>query len=118
MKLLKIVLLSGLIFSGLAGYGIYWFFFDMGRLPAGEFLKEETSPHGTYTLKAFIVDGGATTSYAIRGELVFNKSNKKSKNIYWNYREENAEINWIDDDTVVINGRTLYVPQDKFDFRN
>lgn len=97
---------------------VYWAFFDMNRLPTGEYLTEDTSPDGTYTVKAYLTNGGATTSYAIRGELVFNNRNGKTKNIYWNYQEETADIKWIDHDTVVVNGHTLKVPKDKFDFRN
>lgn len=89
----------------------------MNRLPTGEYLTEEVSPDGTYTLKAYITDGGATTSYSIRGELMLNKQKNKTKNIYWNYREESAVVEWLDDDTVVINGHRLNVPNDKFDFR-
>jgi len=118
LKTVKIILLGSLLLVGLLGYGVYWAFFDMNRLPKGDYLTEETSPKGVYTLKAYVNSGGATTSYTIRGELVFNKRNNKTKNIYWNYRENNADINWIDNDTVVINGHTLNVPNDKFDFRN
>ena len=87
-------------------------------LPTGEYLTEETSPDGTYTIRAYRNNGGATTSYSIRGELVFNKNNSKTKNIYWNYREDTAEIEWTDNDTVIINGHTLEVPNERFDFRN
>lgn len=118
LRTVKIIILGSLLFIGLLGYGIYWAFFDMNRLPKGEYLTEETSPNGVYTLKAYVNSGGATTSYTIRGELVFNKRNNKTKNIYWNYRENNANIEWIDNDTVVIYGHTLKVPNDKFDFRN
>lgn len=117
-NVLKVFAVAGLLFFALIGYGIYWAFFDMDRLPTGEYLTEETSPDGRYTLKAYVADGGATTSYAIRGELVFNQKNNKTKNIYWNYREESANIIWTDNDTVVINGRSLDIPKDKFDFRN
>ena len=55
---------------------------------------------------------------AVRGELVFNERNGKTKNIYWNYRESTAKIEWLDNKTVVINGHTLEVPNEKFDFRN
>ena len=93
-KIVKISLIISILFLGLIGYGIYWAFFDMNRLPTGEYLTEETSPDGTYTLKAYLTNGGATTSYSIRGELVFNNRNGKTKNIYWNYREETANIEW------------------------
>lgn len=115
-KILKFLCIGSLIFVALIGYGVYWAFFDMNRLPTGDYLTEETSPDGTYTLKAYVTNGGATTSYAIRGELVFNNNNR-TKNIYWNYREETANITWLDDDTVVMNGHTLHVPNDTFDFR-
>jgi len=117
-KIVKISLIVGVLFMGVIGYGVYWAFFDMDRLPTGEYLTEETSPDGTYTIRAYRNNGGATTSYSIRGELVFNKNNSKTKNIYWNYREDTAEIEWIDNDTVIINGHTLEVPNERFDFRN
>lgn len=106
-----------LLILGLLGYGVYWAFFDMNRLPKGELISEVSSPKGTYTLKAYVSNGGATTDYAVRGELNFNKENKKSKNIYWNYHEEKASIKWIDENTVLINGHELSVPNETFDFR-
>ena len=117
-KLLKGLLIVSLLFVSLFGYGVYWAFFDMNRLPTGEYLTEEISPNGKYTLKAYITNGGATTSYSVRGELVFNEKDNKTKNIYWNYREDTANISWTDNNTVIINGHTLDVPSDKFDFRN
>lgn len=101
----------------LLGVIVHIFFVSMENLPKGEFLTEETSPDGKYTLKVFVSNGGATTSYAIRGELVFNEKNGKTQNIYWNYREETAEISWVDDDTVIINHITLNVLKEKYDFR-
>lgn len=98
-------------------YGIYWAFFDMNRLPKGELISEVESPSKTYTIKAYLTNGGATTSYGIRGELNFNKSRKRPKNIYWNYREEEAIIEWINDHTVIINNIILKVPNERFDFR-
>ena len=116
-KIVKISLIISFLFIGFVGYGIYWAFFDMNRLPTGEYLTEETSPDGTYTLKAY-VSVKSLSSDAVRGELVFNKRNGKTKNIYWNYRESTAKIEWLDNKTVVINGHTLEVPNEKFDFRN
>jgi len=117
-KLLNGLLIVGLAFFSLLGYGVYWAFFDMNRLPTGEYLTGETSPNGKYTVKAYVTDGGATTSYSVRGELVFNEKDNQTKNIYWNYREDTANISWADTNTVIINGHTLDVPSDKFDFRN
>jgi hypothetical protein len=117
-KRLKGFAIVGLVVVLLLGYGVYWAFFDMNRLPTGEYLTEETSPDGKYTLKAYVTNGGATTAYSVRGELVVNDKNAKVKNIYWNYREEAADISWQDNDTVIINGHSLDVPREKFDFRN
>ena len=113
----KKTIIAAMITIALAGYAIYWAFYDMSRLPTGELISEVQSPGGTYTLKSYRTDGGATTSYAIRGELKFNTENKKPKNIYWEYRVENAEVEWLDEDTVMINGVQLDVPDEKYDFR-
>ncbi|MBZ9533312.1 DUF5412 domain-containing protein [Cytobacillus oceanisediminis] len=111
------VIVISLILLGLIGYAVYWAFYDMNRLPKGEYLTEETSPDGTYTLKAYLVNGGATTSYAIRGELVLNNKDNKTKNVYWNNNEETATIEWTDKNTVVVNGHTLHAPKERFDYR-
>ncbi|GMR68097.1 DUF5412 domain-containing protein [Bacillus sp. MN7755] len=104
---------------GLFVYGVYWAFFSMDRLPTGEKIPEKQSPDGTYTFKAYITNGGATTSFAVRGELVFNhRKYFKTKNVYWNYREDTAKIVWKDNDTVIINGHTLNVPEETYDFRD
>ncbi|MFJ7666998.1 DUF5412 family protein [Lysinibacillus sp. NPDC097195] len=38
--------------------------------------------------------------------------------MYWNYRESTAKNNWLDNETVVNNGRNLEGTNEKFDFRN
>lgn len=98
-------------------YGVYWAFFDMSRLPKGEFISQLQSPNGKYSIKGYLINGGATTSYAIRGELNYNNFEKRPKNIYWNYREKEIIIEWVDDNTVIINGIELDVASEKYDFR-
>jgi hypothetical protein len=117
-EVMNIFLIVGAIVAAVIAYGVYWLMYDLDRLPRGEFLTEEISPSGTYTLKAYVTNGGATVSYAVRGELVFNEKEGKSETIYWNYREETADIIWTDDDTVIINGQKLDVPGDIFDYRH
>ena len=111
------ILVIILIILAFPAYGAYWAFFDMSRLPKGDLLTEVYSPDGFYSIKAYLTDGGATTSYAIRGELNFHNNNKNPRNIYWNYRQNEATIEWIDKNTVVINGHELDVPNEKFDYR-
>lgn len=113
-KKVLLVLLVVIIF--IAG-SIYRAFYDMNHLSKGEMITEVVSPNGEYTLKAYLVNGGATVSYAIRGELNFNNKYRKPKNIYWNYREEEAKVEWTDEDTVVINGHSLDVPHEVYDWR-
>ncbi len=115
----KKLLFVFIVIIALLVYGLYWAFFSMSiiRLPKGELISEVQSPKGTYILKAYLTNGGATTSYAIRGELNFKDSRKSAKNIYWNYREDKATIEWVDDDTLIINGIKLEVPNERFDWR-
>lgn len=115
-KIKRFIIITLLLISVLC-YGVYWAFFDLNRLPTGEFLTEETSPDGKYTLRAYVTNGGATTSFAVRGELVLHEKNEQTKNVYWNYKEDTAKIVWLDNDTVIINGHKLYVPNEKYDFR-
>ncbi len=96
----------------------YWKFFSLSGLSGGEKIQSIHSPDKTYTLHIYKHNGGATTSYAIRGELVAN--NKKfmnKKNIYWNYREDTATVKWLDNHTVMINTHKLNIETDTYDFR-
>ncbi|MCH7321491.1 DUF5412 domain-containing protein [Solibacillus sp. MA9] len=115
-KFIRILLMVSALFLGVVGYAIYWAFFDMNRLPKGEYLTEAISPDGTYTVKSY-VNSPSLSADAVRGEIIFNKKNGKTKNIYWNYRESRATIEWLDHQTVVINGHKLQVPNEKFDWR-
>ncbi|WP_235046456.1 DUF5412 family protein, partial [Geobacillus thermoleovorans] len=45
--------------------------------PKGEFLFASNSPNGTYTIKIYRTNGGATTSYAIRGQLIHNQTKRR-----------------------------------------
>ena len=92
-------------------------FFSMTRLPVGDYLGESTSSNGTYTIKTYLCNGGATVDYAVRGELITNTKNNKVKNIYWEYKIGTANITWEDDDIVIINGHKINLPNGKYDWR-
>ena len=99
-------------------FGVYWWFgVSMSTLPNGELIAEVSSPDGEYSIKAYRINGGATTSFWIRGELNFNRTKRRPRNIYWNYREDHAAIEWSDTDTVIINGHQLNVLKDNYDYR-
>lgn len=97
---------------------IWWFLFAPSRLqivPKGEYVSQSTSPNGEYVVKIYRSSGGATTPFAIRGELTdTNKVFNKKKNIYWNYPQETAEVTWVDNQTVNISGHILNVKKDTF----
>lgn len=101
---------------GVISYIVYYLFFSMGHLPQGEMLTQVSSPNKTYTINFYKVDGGATTDYSIRGELVNTKTQNK-ENIYWEYRNEKVNASWIDEYTIIINGHKLDVRTDKYDWR-
>lgn len=113
----------GILLAGLAGllligfFIINYFFFSMSRLPEGELLTTKASPNGHYTINTYVSKSGATVADAVRGELINHDKKDKTKNIYWQYRESEAEIIWMNDNIVSINGIELDVRRDIFDFR-
>ena len=120
IKIKKIILVVVTILIIIA-IGIYTLvntlFYSMTRLPAGDYLNESTSANGIYTIKTYLCNGGATVSYAVRGELIINTKNNKVKNIYWDYKIDKSDITWEDDDIVIINGHKINLPNGKYDWR-
>ena len=104
-----------LVILTLAGVGYWYFFASMLCLPKGEPVASYASPYSDARLEVYRVDGGATTDTAIRGCVVYD--NGKGKNIYWNYHESEADVQWLDAETVQINGTVLNIHHDVFDFR-
>ena len=86
------------------------------KLPEGKLIKSSLSPTQRYRVNAYLADGGATTDFAVRCEVV-NEHTGKIRNIYWNYHESDAELLWVDDETISINGIILNVITDMYDFR-
>ncbi|MBU3153697.1 DUF5412 domain-containing protein [Clostridium estertheticum] len=84
-------------------------FYSMLRLPTGDYLSESTSSNGTYTIKSYLCNGGATVDYAVRSELITNTKNSKAKTIYWDYKINKAAITWENDDTAIINGHKFNI---------
>ena len=105
-----------LIILALISYGIYWAFFDIQHLDGQEVITVSDSPDSSYTVTAYLNNGGATTDYAVLC-AVKNNNTGKERNIYWNYHCSTADIQWLDDKTVSINGIELDVTKDKYDYR-
>ena len=116
-KILSIIGIVLLLITTMMGYSIYWAFYDIQRLEGQEIIQEVSSPNGTYTLTAYLNNGGATTDYAVLCSVRTNERNNE-RNIYWQYRCEKADIVWIDEQTVQINGMELNVKKDTYDYRH
>ncbi|MGN1194633.1 MAG: DUF5412 family protein [Acutalibacteraceae bacterium] len=112
LKVTAAVLLSLIAVSAVL---YYHFFVSMNALPEGELIAGYPSASAACSVNIYRCSSGATVADAVRGEVVFE--NGKRKNIYWQYRESDAEVKWIDAETVSINGRVLNVYHDKYDFR-
>jgi len=97
---------------------VWWFLFAPSYLqfaPKGEYISQSTSPNGDYIIKIYRSSGGATTPFAIRGEVTYTKKVfNKRKNIYWNYPQETAKVKWVNNKTVNISGHILNVKKDTF----
>lgn len=83
-----------------------------------EKISTSISPDKTYTLEAYKVNGGATVDYSIKvyklsDTMLFGKTL-----IYNKYHEYDAEIKWINNDIVSINGVVLDLSKDgTYDWR-
>lgn len=114
---LSFILLISVVFICLLSFLFYWAFYDINRISKDELLIESVSPDGSYTVNVYSSNGGATVPYGIVGELVFNKSDKKNKTIYWDL-EEDASVEWLDNNIVSINNKKLKLPNEKYDYRH
>lgn len=94
-----------------------WAVGGIQRIKGQELLQTFVSPDGKYTVSAYLNDGGATTDYAVLC-TVLNHETGKERNIYWQYHCQKAVVQWLDEDVVKINGITLNVTKDTYDYRN
>lgn len=74
-KMIKICIIIAGVISCVA-YAINWAFFDIQRISGQEYLNKSTSPNGTYTVSAYLNNGGATMSFAVLGTLKNNNNGK------------------------------------------
>lgn len=116
--IISLLLLFVVIYLIIFIYIFYWAFYDTDKIKQGEFISEEISPTGKYTVRTYLNNGGATVDFAVLGVLFFNEETKDPKNIYWQYEETEGKIIWEDDNTVVINGVRIKVPNGKYDYRH
>lgn len=111
-RLIPIGLVIVLIFIG-----VYWAFFDIQRIRGQEIVQEISSPDGANIITVYRNNGGATTAYAVLCSVKKQQS-ARERNFYWEDHCSEAEVQWLDDDTAVVNGRKLDVWTESYDYRN
>lgn len=80
-----------------------------------EFLGETVSSDGKYKVDAYLINGGATVDWSVKCYL---KEGKSKKEIYRDYHINEANMTWIDKDTISINSHNIDLPNGKYDFRD
>lgn len=90
---------------------------NIADITGQEVLSDSTSPDGKYTITAYYnADNEDGSDYAVLCVVKDNDSGDE-RNIYYNTEGANANIQWTNDTTVVINGIVLDVKKDTFDNR-
>lgn len=117
MKINKRRIVFVFIIIGAVYFYINSFFNGIQGIKGQQYLNDLSSPNGEYTVKAYLNNGGATVDYAVLVQLKNNKNNK-TKNIYWNYHCDKAEMKWIDNKVIRINNVELNVENEIYDYRN
>lgn len=80
-----------------------------------ELLGETVSSDGKYKVEAYLINGGATVDWAVKCYL---REGDIKKEIYRNYHINEANMVWIDNDTISINNHNIDLPKGKYDFRD
>ncbi len=81
-----------------------------------ELIATSTSPDKTYTVEAYKDLGNATVDFSVRVYIV---NDGRKDLIYNKYHEYKAEISWVDDNTITINGIDLNLSKNEtYDWRD
>ena len=111
LVLVSIIIITSIPIRIFANFFTIWF------IKGDETIKAVPSPDNKYTVTAYLNNGGATTAYAVLCTVKHNSTGIK-RNIYWQNRCDDAEIEWVDNETVIINGIELDVKEDTYDYRD
>ncbi|ELC8455369.1 hypothetical protein QYB58_000444 [Clostridium perfringens] len=80
-----------------------------------ELLGETVSSDGKYKIEAYLINGGATVDWSVKCYL---REGDIKKEIYRDYHINEANMIWIDNDTISINNHNIDLPNGKYDFRD
>lgn len=84
----------------------------------GDLIDSFPSPTNEYIANSYLIDdGGATVASQVRVGITSTGSKKEmelnDETVYWEYRVDSANIKWIDEDTLLINERTVNIFDDE-----
>ncbi|TRZ38515.1 hypothetical protein CEQ21_24320 [Niallia circulans] len=102
--LIGIVLVSGYFIN---------YKYNLEFLPKGFINKTVVSPDEKHEIKLYNISAYFMDYKTVRA-VVVNIENKKSKTIYSNVLNKEAEINWLDNKTVIIEGIKLNIERDTY----
>ncbi|WP_419748936.1 DUF5412 family protein [Clostridium perfringens] len=80
-----------------------------------ELLGETVSSDGKYKIEVYLINGGATVDWLVKCYL---REGESKKEIYRDYHINEANMIWIDNDTISINNHNIDLPNGKYDFRD
>lgn len=110
----KIIIIISIL---LLGWAVYHFTLDTQSVPKGELFKRMESPSGRYIANAYHGQDNATVDFSVIVEIK-DQQEKTKKNIYFEYHCEDVDMIWLSDSRIKINGRTLDIHKDVYDFRH
>lgn len=108
MKLKKLITLFSVVIILLVS--------GCGSMYGEELIATSISPNKTYTVKVYKGNGGATTDFSIIAYIV---NDGRKDLIYNKYHDYEADIKWVNDSTIILNGIELDLSKgETYDWRN
>lgn len=114
---LGVYIITILIFLGVATFKISSSIreFNERFKVSEELLGETVSSDGKYKVEVYLINGGATVDWSVKCYL---REGDIKKEIYRDYHINEANMIWIDNDTISINNHNIDLPNGKYDFRD
>lgn len=114
---LGVYIITILIFLGVATFKISSSIreFNERFKVSEELLGETVSSDGKYKIEAYLINGGATVDWSVKCYL---REGEIKKEIYRDYHINEANMIWIDNNTISINNHNIDLPNGKYDFRD
>ena len=115
MKVPLLALLILIIIVGMIAWEISTRFLLF--LPHENLIYSCYSPQKNYLVEFYHNRGNATVADSVTGDVTDMKS-KKKRTFYFCYREDEAEVKWLDDSQCVVNGSVIDLQTDVYDSRD